>query len=213
MATIDLTSNLPKTLYYLLYARYGNSSIASSDENQFKYKVFMTIFEYGAAWRIRLQLQEKLLNTKVDGTEASHGTIMYYNHAENPDTAPGTGDFQALDGISSQNTSNVKRGKLEGYAMIGSLIDTDHTQWFLDKFKKLFIKVVTPQKPLWYPEVNNNDTEDIYYVNSEPLFGNYITKTFQEVWADWESFKADYDSCGIPGTLDAITYAEDNEGV
>ena len=31
------------TLFYLLYARYGNSNIASSDENQFKYKVYSTI--------------------------------------------------------------------------------------------------------------------------------------------------------------------------
>ena len=35
------------TLFYLLYARYGNSSIASSDENQFKYKLFSLVFQYG----------------------------------------------------------------------------------------------------------------------------------------------------------------------
>ena len=37
-------SNL-EILYYLLYARYGNSHIASSDENQFKYQVYATIFQ------------------------------------------------------------------------------------------------------------------------------------------------------------------------
>ena len=35
------------TLYYLLYARYGNTPIANYDENQFKYKVFSIIFQYG----------------------------------------------------------------------------------------------------------------------------------------------------------------------
>ena len=30
-------------VYYLLYANYGNSHIASSDENKFKYKLFSLI--------------------------------------------------------------------------------------------------------------------------------------------------------------------------
>ena len=28
------------TLFYLLYARYGNSTLSNSDTNQFKYKLF-----------------------------------------------------------------------------------------------------------------------------------------------------------------------------
>ena len=36
-------------LYYLLYSNYGNSTIASDDENQFKFQLFTTIFEYGPA--------------------------------------------------------------------------------------------------------------------------------------------------------------------
>lgn len=35
------------TLFYLLYARYGNNPIANYDENQFKYKMFSIIFQYG----------------------------------------------------------------------------------------------------------------------------------------------------------------------
>ena len=35
------------TLYYLLYARYGNSPIANYDEEQFKYKIAAIIFQYG----------------------------------------------------------------------------------------------------------------------------------------------------------------------
>lgn len=35
------------TLYYLLYARYGNNPIANWDEEQFKYKVFGIVFQYG----------------------------------------------------------------------------------------------------------------------------------------------------------------------
>lgn len=35
------------TLYYLLYARYGNTPIANYDETQWKYKMFSIVFQYG----------------------------------------------------------------------------------------------------------------------------------------------------------------------
>ena len=35
------------TLYYLLYARYGNTPIANYDITQWKYKMFSVIFQYG----------------------------------------------------------------------------------------------------------------------------------------------------------------------
>ena len=48
------------TLFYLLYARYGNNPIANYDENQFKYKMFSVIFQYGPTWEKRLSVQETL---------------------------------------------------------------------------------------------------------------------------------------------------------
>lgn len=48
------------TLFYLLYARYGNSTIAFTDVNQFKYNIFATIFMYGPTWEEKLSLQKKL---------------------------------------------------------------------------------------------------------------------------------------------------------
>ena len=57
----DVISTANQTLlYYLLYAKYGNSPIANRDENQFKYKVFGTIFQYGPTWEKRLSIQETL---------------------------------------------------------------------------------------------------------------------------------------------------------
>ena len=35
-STVQIPTTSLTALYYLLYARYGNSHIASSDENQFK---------------------------------------------------------------------------------------------------------------------------------------------------------------------------------
>lgn len=53
------------TLYYLLYARYGNSPIANWDVTQFKYKVFSTIFQYGPVWEKKLSVQEALRSLNI----------------------------------------------------------------------------------------------------------------------------------------------------
>lgn len=143
------------TLYYLLYARYGNSNVASSDENQFKYKVFSTVFMYGPAWQKRLDLQRKLINLEDD--EVVKGTTAIYNTALNPGTQPSTQTLEELNYINSQNTTKYKKSKLEGYASLYSLIETDVTEEFISKFKKLFITIVEPELPLWYSENTLDD--------------------------------------------------------
>lgn len=137
-----------KTLYYLLYARYGNSNIASSDENQFKYKIFSTIFMYGPAWQKRLEIQKNLMT--LDEEDIMKGTTAIHNNALNPGTAPSTQSLEELNYISSQNTTKYKKSKIEGYATLYALIETDVTEEFIGKFKKLFITIVEPDLPLWY---------------------------------------------------------------
>ena len=136
------------TLYYLLYARYGNSNIASSDENQFKYKLMSIIFMYGPAWQKRLEIQNAL--TEMDIDEAIKGATAIYNQALNPSQAPSTQTLEELNYINSQNTTKYKKSKIEGYALLAELIKTDVTEAFIGKFKKLFITVVEPDYPLWY---------------------------------------------------------------
>lgn len=136
------------TLYYLLYARYGNSCIASSDETQFKYKLFSTIFMYGPAWQKRLEIQQKLLGLSDD--ELLKGTTAIYNSALNPSQQPSTQTLEELNYIDSQNTTKYKKSKLEGYAALYALIETDVTEEFIGQFKKLFIIIVEPDLPLWY---------------------------------------------------------------
>lgn len=138
------------TLYYLLYARYGNSNIASSDETQFKYKVFSTIFMYGPAWQKRLDIQQKLVNLSDD--EIVKGTTAIHNSALNPSTQPSTQTLEELNYINSQNTTKYKKSKIEGYATLYALIETDVTEEFIGKFKKLFITIVEPELPLWYTQ-------------------------------------------------------------
>lgn len=143
-----------KTLYYLLYARYGNSNIASSDENQFKYKVFSTIFMYGPAWQKRLEIQKNLM--ELDEEDIIKGTTAIHNQALNPSQMPSTQTLEELNYINQQNTTKYKKSKLEAYAILEGLIETDVTEEFIGKFKKLFITIVEPDLPLWYATQGDN---------------------------------------------------------
>ena len=66
------------TLYYLLYAKYGNTPIANYDENQWKYKVFSIIYQYGPTWEKRLDIQTTLRGLQIadlvdNGGYTTHG--------------------------------------------------------------------------------------------------------------------------------------------
>jgi hypothetical protein len=135
-------------LYYLLYARYGNSVVASFDENQFKYKVFSIIFQYGPSWERRLEAQKVI--RELSEEDIIKGTKRINNKSYNPSTAPTTDTLEELTTINEQYTDGWKKSKLEGYASLLALLDTDVTEEFISKFKKLFITIVEPNLPLWY---------------------------------------------------------------
>ena len=148
-----LTENSMRNLFYLLYARYGNSPIANAvDENQFVYAVFSTCFMYGPTWEKRLEVQKKLRELAFDDGENGifRGGKAVYNHAYNPGTAPSTSSLQELNFINDQNTTNYKKSPLDGYANLIALLDTDVTEEFISKFNKLFLNIVAPDYPLIY---------------------------------------------------------------
>lgn len=145
-------------LYYLLYARYGNSTIASADENQFKYKLFSTIFMYGPTWEKRLALQKDIRELTLEEVQAGGKAI--YNTALNPNQAPTTGALTELTYINQQNTSNFVKPKVEALGLIIGLLETDVTEEFIGQFKKLFLTVVSPELPLWY--ITNKGDEENY---------------------------------------------------
>lgn len=142
-----ISTNSATTLYYLLYARYGNSTIANFDETQFKYKLFSLIFQYGPNWEKELSIQSNLRSLSED--EIREGSRAIYNKALNPSTEPTT---EELDYISEQNTTKYKKSKIEGYGLLMELLRRDVTEEFLKKFQNLFIKIVEPYSPLWYTE-------------------------------------------------------------
>ena len=136
------------TLFYLLYARYGNDIIASSDRTRFKYMLFSLIFQYGATWQKRLEIQKGL--RELSPEELIVGATQINNHAYNPQTAPSTSTLDELSYINEQHATRTKYSKLDGYARLMALLDEDVTGEFLDRFNTLFIKIAAPQTSLVY---------------------------------------------------------------
>ena len=107
--------------YYLLYARYGNNPIANFDEEQFKYKVFSIMFQYGPAWEKRLAMQQDIRNLTLQDIQTGTATNWsasgeqsqtnsgsatdINNHAFNPSTAPADTITSELNYIDQQNVS------------------------------------------------------------------------------------------------------------
>ena len=134
------------TLFYLLYARYGNSTIAFTDVNQFKYNIFTTIFMYGPTWEEKLRLQKQVRD--MTDEEILVGGKAIYNAAQNPSNSnPGA---EELDFINSQNVTHYKKSKIEGIALKWELLKNDVTNEFLLKFKHLFRTILSPDHTLLY---------------------------------------------------------------
>lgn len=136
------------TIFYLLYARYGNNVISSTDRERFKYMVFSLIFQYGATWEKKTEIQKNLRGLTLD--DLVLGETQISNHAYNPDGNPSTQTLNELQFINEQHVRKDRRGKLEGYAMLMALLETDITGEFLDRFRTLFVSIAAPQTDLLY---------------------------------------------------------------
>lgn len=152
---ITLTDTNLTTLYYLLYGRHGNDPIVNRDLNQWKYRLYSVIFQYGPTWEKRLELQGKIRSLTDD--QLRQGAKVIHNNASNPQSTPTTATLEELEYINSQDTSNQKRSLMDAYGTQWELLDNDVTEEFLIRFDKLFLKVVMPQNPLLYSQ---EDIED-----------------------------------------------------
>lgn len=143
------------TLYYLLYAKFGNSPIANYDENQFKFKLFGIIWQYGPTWEKRLEIQAKIRGIKDE--ELVIGSKAIYNHAFNPgeiasEGASATTKQPELQYINDQNVTNYEKSKMDAYMQLWDLLDTDVTSEFINRFAKLFKQFVRPGALLFESE-------------------------------------------------------------
>lgn len=150
----SITNDSVEILFYLLFAEYGGSHIASSDETQFKYQVFSTIFKYGPTWERQLDIQAKL--RALTDEDISTGNRQIFNKALNPGTEPST---EELDYVSEQTVAKYARGKIESYAALNDILKADVSQTFVKQFKKYFLQIVMPERPLWYENTIDEEVE------------------------------------------------------
>lgn len=146
----ELSDSSIQTLYLILSARYMNSHIVNSSEDQFKLKLFSMIFQFAPTWIKKLDIQKKLRNISDD--DLVKGATQIYNHSNNPSTAPSTQATEELPTVDDQNVSKYKRSKLDAYANLIALLENDVTESFVKRFAVLFIVIAEPQEPLWYTE-------------------------------------------------------------
>lgn len=136
------------TLYYLLYARYGNTPISAMDEYQWKTRVFSIIFQYGPTWEKKLEIQQKVRALTIK--DLKKGATTIYNKALNPASAPSDQTLEEINYINEQNVSKVQKNDSQAYAEWMSLLEEDVTGYFLQKFDGCFKKIVRPEKTLEY---------------------------------------------------------------
>lgn len=153
-----LTKEKSSILFFLLYSKYGNSTFASSDQNRSIIRMLTMIWQYAPNWLKELDVQEKLRN--LTESEITEGSENLHNAAYNPSSiGQGTDVDRYLGHTNAQNVTKHTRAKLEGYAVLDSLLKEDVTETFLNRFKVLFLTIAEAELPLWY--CTDEETEQI----------------------------------------------------
>lgn len=143
------------TLFWLLYARHANDPIANLDINQWKYRVYSIIYQYGPTWEKRLEIQQNVRNLTLD--ELKKGSKAIYNKAFNPSSDPSTDTLDEIEYINEQNTTNYKRADIEAYSIQWDAMKVDVSEVFLRQFDKLFKVFVSHEHPTIYVEEEEDE--------------------------------------------------------
>lgn len=137
-------------VFYSLYARYGNSQIASTDSNRFIYGVMSVCYNSGPTVRKKLEIQKSLRDLTVDDLTIMSQSIT--NQAANPSQSPATTSDTILPFIDAQVVNKGKSGKLAAYAGLLSLQDESVMYDFINKFKFLFKTTPQPEQVYLFAE-------------------------------------------------------------
>ena len=133
--------------WQLLSAKYGNNPIANWSEDQFKMKIWQTMFQYGPTWVKKLDVQQILRG--LTPAQIAQGDFNVYNTALAPDSAV---DPDPTPYINQQNTSKRTKSTLGAYNELLMLLDTDVTEEYISKFKKLFLTVLDTRDYIYVTE-------------------------------------------------------------
>ena len=155
-----LSEDTVKVTYFLLFANYGSSHINSNFEMQWKYKLFTLMYQYAPIWSKKMELQEALRGIALDSEEILKSGKVIYNSAQNDGSAPSTASLEELTYINNQNVSSYLKSKVDAYDRLYSMIASDITKEYINRFKKLFITVLTPTG-CTYVTGNEEDMENM----------------------------------------------------
>lgn len=155
-ASKSLDNESLNLLYGLLYAKHANDPIANRDINQTKAMIQSIIFRFGPSWKKKLDIQEKLRNLTEE--EICTGSKSISNRALNPSNDPSASGLEEIIEINEQNTNKIRRSRIEGYALLISVIQNDVTTEFINKFKECFMKFFVPRHKTLY--IDNDEEEE-----------------------------------------------------
>jgi len=137
-----ITEDSMKILFLHLSAEYKNSPIINRDVNQFKFRVFSLIYQYGGEWEKKLTLQKRILALTED--ELKLGGTNVINQALNPSTEPSASTTEELDYVNQQSVSKSKRALIDALNLQWESINSNITEPFIKRFRKLFSKFGSP---------------------------------------------------------------------
>ncbi len=147
-----------RTLYWLLFSRYGFNPIVNLTEDLFKAKVVAITFQKGPTWVRRLQIQSDLRDLTDEELITGAKTIL--NKALHDETEPGTDTDTELPYLNAQDVSKIKRSKIDAYSYLNDVLKTDVSQEFIDSYAKLFSKFVTPNISFIYVDEEEEEEDN-----------------------------------------------------
>lgn len=149
-----ISSTNATTLYYLLYARYANNPIANYDEEQFKYKIFSIIFQYGPTWEKKLSIQQTLRGLQLSDLIDDGSFSELFGH-------------QGANGSTKTTSSNSTRTIDNDTTSTGTVtVDTDDTT--TDVKNHAFNPGTTPATDAYTP---------LNYINDQNAAKNVVDGT------------------------------------
>lgn len=136
-----LTKDETEQLYYLLAGKYWTSRIKYST-GRLCYGTICTIIRtYGLQWKKEKEILNKLMQLTYE--EIRTGDTRINNNAENPSIEPTTETLDELTYIDNQNVTREKLSAMNSLGIYREMIKEDKDEWFINKFKVLFMKFPT----------------------------------------------------------------------
>lgn len=141
-------------IYIVLMGEYMTSPIKSYSPEQFEIKLMTIVADRGPEYERLLDIQKDLLSMSPEDLSLAQEAI--YNTALNPAKSL-TKDDEIIRTVNQQNTTRQKRGKLNAYAALTELMDSNITKRFLKYFDHLFKTVLTGTEVLYFTEEGSLD--------------------------------------------------------